>query len=207
MCYNDSQMANWKIFYILVCFLITLFSGLVFVATQQSLRLSANDPQAQITQDILNSLSQGADPKQLSPTTVDMTKATSPFVIIYDNNEKAVGTTVVLDKKTPVPPKGAFEKTKKNNESRFTWEPKEGLREAVIMVKYKDGFVVVGKSLGEVEDRIKMIMRLVGIAWVIGIAATTIAFLLSRPRKEIKVEEVKQVSPRKSARRTKKQLS
>ncbi len=203
MCYNDCLMANWKIFYILVCFLVTLFSGLVFVTTQQSLRLSANDPQAQITQDILNSLSQGADPKQLSPTTVDMTKATSAFVIIYDNNEKAVGTTVQLDKKTPVPPKGAFEKTKKNNESRFTWEPKDELRQAVVMVKYKDGFVLVGKSLGEIENRIKIIMRIVGVAWVVGIAATSLAFFLTRPEKTVAVK-VETLTPKKSSRKAKK---
>lgn len=204
MCYNNFQMVNRKIFYILTVFLVSLFSGLVFIATQQSLRLSANDPQIQIAQDILNSLSQGADPKQLSPTTVDMASATSAFVIIYDNNQKAVGTTVELDKKTPVPPSKSFDKTKSNNESRFTWEPKKGLRQAAVMVKYKDGYVLVGKSLGEIENRINVILRIVGVAWVVGIAATTLAFLFTRPRSLAVVEEVKISSPRKSARSKKK---
>ena len=177
-------MTTRKIFLILTCFLVTLFSGVIFVTVQQSLRLSANDPQVQIAGDILNSLAQGADPKQLSTTTVDMASATNPFVIIYDNSEKVVGTTVELDKKTPVPPKGAFEKTKKNNESRFTWEPKKGLRQAAVMVKYKDGYVLTGKSLGEIEDRIMSILRIVGIGWVVGIAATAFAFLFTRPRNE-----------------------
>jgi hypothetical protein len=197
-------MANRKIFYILTVFLVSLFSGLVFIATQQSLRLSANDPQVQITQDILNSLSQGADPKQLSVTTVDMANTTSAFVIIYDNNQKAVGTTVELDKKTPVPPSQAFEKTKNNNENRFTWEAKKGLRQATVMVKYKDGYVLAGKSLGEIENRINVILRIVGIAWIVGIAATTLAFLFTRTRKQDVIEEVKVPSPRKSARSKKK---
>lgn len=197
-------MQNRKIFFILTCFLITLFSGVIFVTVQQSLRLSANDPQVQIAGDILNSLAQGADPKQLSPTTVDMEKATNPFVVIYGNNEQAVGSTVILDKKTPVPPKEAFEKTKKNNENRFTWEPKKGLKQAVVMVKYKDGYVLVGKSLGEIEDRIMLIMRIVGVGWVVGIAATFLAFLFTRPRNETIAEEVKPVSPRKSAKRPRK---
>ncbi len=197
-------MQNRKIFFILTAFLVTLFCGLVFAISQQMLRLTANDPQVQIAQDILNSLAQGADPKQLSPTTVDMTKATNPFVIIYDNSEKAVGTTVELDKKTPVPPKGAFEKTKKNNESRFTWEPKEGLRQAAVMVKYKDGYVVVGKSLGEIDNRIKMMLKLVSVAWVMGIAATSLAFLLTRSKSKAVVQEVKVSSPRKSSRSKKK---
>ena len=199
-------MTTRKIFLILTCFLVTLFSGVIFVTVQQSLRLSANDPQVQIAGDILNSLAQGADPKQLSTTTVDMASATNPFVIIYDNSEKVVGTTVELDKKTPVPPKGAFEKTKKNNESRFTWEPKKGLRQAAVMVKYKDGYVLTGKSLGEIEDRIMSILRIVGIGWVVGIAATAFAFLFTRPRNEEVLEEVKPVSPRKPAKRTKKSL-
>lgn len=203
MCYNSFLMANRKIFYILTIFLISLFSGLVFIATQQSLRLSADDPQVQITQDILNSLSQGADPKQLSPTTVDMAGATSAFVIIYDNNQKAVGTTVELDKKTPVPSPQVFEKTKKNNENRFTWEPKKGLRQATVMVKYKDGYVLVGKSLGEIENRVKLILRIVGVAWIVGIAATTLAYLFTRPRNESVVEVINTSSPRKSARKKK----
>ncbi len=72
------------------------------------------------------------------------------------------------------------------------------------MVKYKDGYVLVGKSLGEIEDRIMLIMRIVGVGWVVGIAATFLAFLFTRPRNETIAEEVKPVSPRKSAKRPRK---
>lgn len=196
-------MVNRRIFYLLICFLVTLFSGLVYGATQQSLRLSADDPQVQITGDILNSLTQGADPKQLSATPADMSTALTPFVIIFDNKEKALGSTVELDKKIPVPPSGAFEKAKKYNENRFTWEPKKGLRQASVMVKYKDGYILAGKSLREVENRVKIIFRLVGVAWILGIAVTSLAFFLTRPRKNAALE-FEAISPKKPSRRAKK---
>lgn len=196
-------MANRRIFYLLICFLVTLFSGLVYGAVGQSLRLLADDPQVQITQDILSSLGQGADPKQLSATVSDISTTMTPYVIIYDNNEKVLGSTIELDKKTPVPPKGVFEKAKKYNENRFTWEPKKGLRQAAVMVKYKDGFVLSGKTLKEVENRTKIIFKLVGVAWVIGIAATSMAFLLTRSKNEV-IKETEISSPKKSSRKVKK---
>lgn len=203
MCYNKNLMKNRKIYFLLTCFLITLFCGLSYGSVQQSLRLSADDSQVQITGDILNSLSQGADPKQLSATAADMSTTLTPFVIIYDNNEKAVGSTVELDKKIPVPPSGAFKKTAKLNEARFTWEPKKGVREASIMVKYKNGYVLVGKSLKEVEYKIDKIFMLTIVAWVMGIGATSLAFFLTRPEKvaEVKIETK---APKKSSRKAKK---
>mgnify|MGYP001608060377 FL=1 len=171
-------------FLILVYFLITLFCGLIFVSVQQSLRLSANDPQIQIASDVTTSLKAGADPSQLSPSQLDIKTSLSPFVIIYDNNGKAVASSGQLDKKTPVPPKEVFDRAKKYGENKFSWAPAKGVRQAAVVVKYDKGFVLAAKSLKETERRIAVIFKFSVIAWILGIGATTLVFLSSRPASE-----------------------
>lgn len=154
------------------------FSGLVYVSTQQVLRLSANDPQIQIAQDVVNSLNGGADPRQLSPNQLDIKTSFSPFVIIYDKNGKVVASSGQLNKKTLVPPKGVFESAKKYGENKFSWAPAKDVRQAAVIVKYDKGFVLVARSLKETEKRTAVILRFAAIAWLLGIGATTVAFLL-----------------------------
>jgi hypothetical protein len=175
-------MKTKNLYFLLAFFLITLFCGLVYASTQQSLRLSADDPQTQIVRDVLGSLNEGAEPAQLSLTASDMANTLSSFVIIYDNKEKVAGSTVQLDKKVPTPPSGAFEKVKNNNESRFTWEPKKGVRNAVVMIKYKDGYILAGRSLREIEKREKIVLLYSLAAWVLGVGATTLVYLFSKSK-------------------------
>lgn len=184
-------------FLILVYFLITLFCGLIFVSVQQSLRLSANDPQIQIASDVTTSLKAGADPSQLSPSQLDIKTSLSPFVIIYDNNGKTVASSGQLDKKTPVPPREVFDRAKKYGENKFSWAPAKDVRHAAVVVKYDKGFVLVAKSLKETERRIAVIFKFSVIAWILGIGATTFVFLINRPAL---AEKPTRVSPVKSSR-------
>lgn len=172
-------MNNKFVFWALSCFLITLFSGLVYASSQQVLRQSANDPQIQIAQDVVSSLMAGADPRQLSPNKLDIRTSLSPFVIIYDNNGKAVAASGQLDNKTPIPPAGVFEFAKKHGENRFTWQPNKQVRDAVVIVKYDKGFVLAGRSMREIEIREDRELKFSAIAWILGIGATTIVFLLT----------------------------
>lgn len=172
-------MRNRTIFLLLTYFLISLFCGLIYVTSQQIFRSLADDPQIQIAQDVTTSLNAGADPSQLSPNQLDIKTSVAPFVIIYDKNGKAVASSGQLDKKTPVPPKGVFDQAKKYGENRFSWAPAKGVRQAAVIVKYDKGFVLVARSLKHTEERVGMIIKLVGLGWVVGIAATTAAFLLT----------------------------
>lgn len=197
-------MNNRIIFWALTCFLVTLFCGLVYATTLSSIRQAGNDPQIQITQDILSSLKAGADPSQLSANRVDLKTAQSAFVVIYDKNKKAVASTGELDKKIPVPPDAAFDGAKKFGENRFSWEPTKDLRFAAVLVSYDKGFVLAARSLKETQNRISRIVRLVGIAWVLGIGATSLAFFLTRPRTNVIVTTEKPAPVRKSRTRSKK---
>jgi len=172
-------MRNRTIYLILSFFLITLFSGVIFAASQQILRFLGDDPQIQIVQDVTTSLNAGADPTQLSPTQLDIKTSVAPFVIIFDKNGKAVAASGQLDKKTPVPAKDVFDKAKSNGQSRFTWEPAKGVRHAAVMASYDKGFVLAARSLRQTDERAMIVLKLVGLGWILGLGATVAAFMLT----------------------------
>ncbi len=198
-------MREKQIYLLLIFFLVTIFSGSVYLTGQQIIRQNADDPQVQIANNVVASLKAGADPSQLSPTQLDIKSSPDPFVVIYDKNGKGIASSGQLDKKIPVPPKGAFDKAAKYGENRFSWTPAKNVRHAAVIVPYDKGFVLAAKSLRETQKRTLAIARTTAIAWVLAIAAITFAFLLSRPKISSEVSEKPvRKSPTRSSRRTKK---
>lgn len=170
--------------WIMAAILTTIFCGLIYAEVQQNYRTSADDPQTQIAQDLSNVLSQGAPPDQVVPQNgTDMAASLQPFVIIYDATDTVVASSALLDGKTPTPPSGTFDAAKAKGETRFTWQPKTGVRIAVVMIKYsaggKDGYVLAGRSLLEIEKRENNLLLTDSIAWVITLIVTLlVAFLM-----------------------------
>lgn len=187
------------ILWLLGCFLVTLFCGLVFTSAQQVLRLSANDPQIQIAQDVANSLSSGKKATDVVPKEkINASQSLSPFVIIFDKSGKIVESNVAIQNGASAPPQGVFnfdedyttkdlinlrkdlerETEGKINEKTFTWQPASGVRLASVLVKYENGFVLVGRSLREVEIRTQRLFDMVFAAWILGISAVTFIVLI-----------------------------
>ncbi|MBI3231698.1 MAG: hypothetical protein HYZ51_01295 [Candidatus Doudnabacteria bacterium] len=129
------------------------------------------------------------DPKAFSSVNqTDVTKSLSPFVIIFDQEGKVVAGTAVLDKQAPVPPKSVFDVAKLKGDNRLTWQPRKGVRLAVIIKPYSskdaNGFVLVGKSLKEVESRIENLFKLTALAWAIFVVLSLVAVNLIFGKKE-----------------------
>lgn len=163
----DSSTHPW----LAVSIAATILAGLVYVAVQQDLRLSANDPQIQMAQDIAAQLSAGVPVQTLVPLDkVDLNKSLAPFIIIFDDSGSPLGSSAQLDGKTPVPPHGVFNFTRTQGEDRLTWQPKDQVREAAVVERYQNasqsGFVLVGRSLKEVEEREDQTIGLTVLAWV-----------------------------------------
>ncbi len=163
--------------------LTTCLSGLMYVAVQQTLRLSANDPQIQLAEDTALKLTTQDDTVQItSLPKIDIAKSLSPFVIIYDASGKVVSATGDIEGETPEVPMGVFAYTKEHREDRFTWQPRQGVRIAAVMRHYSGrttGYVLAGRSLREVEKREDRLMRQVGLMWVVTLAATLIGVLVT----------------------------
>lgn len=158
---------------------ITLLSGLLYVAIQQDLRLSANDPQIQIAQDSANSLSAGINPLDLIPSQkIDISRSLATFMIIYNNKYQVIASSATLNGSTPKIPNGVLSYTKSNNEDRFTWQPVGSVRIAAVSQRYDGdggGYVLVGRSMKEIENRIDNISHDIFFGWFI----TSICTLLS----------------------------
>ncbi len=145
---------------------IILLGGLMHVAVQQNYRQSANDPQIQIAEDIAAALTSGsASPESIvSPSpTADMTSSLSPFLVLYSATGTPLGGSAALDGKLPTLPDGVLDYAKEHSENRLTWQPKDSFRVAAVITKFTgatEGYVLVGRSLKEVEVREKQLLEM-----------------------------------------------
>ncbi len=167
----------------------TVLCGLVYLSVQQNYRMSANDPQIQIAEDIATGFQTGMTSPQafVSPYKIDMANSLGTFVMIFDKNRNNVASNVQVDGKTPSLPKGVFDYVDKRGENRFTWQPKPGVRSAVVVVSYKDqkeqGYILVGRSMREVEIREENLTKMIFVFWLVSLIGTYIPLFLLRKTK------------------------
>jgi len=167
--YNTDLMLSILKRWLPFAFISTVLCALIYLSVQQDLRQSANDPQIQIAEDAVSDLKKGQTPANLvsSLKQIEMEESLAPFLIFYDESNKPVESSASLNGRIPSPPVGVFEFVKLKQSKRFTWEPKKGVREAAIMIKSSQGFVLSAKSLREIEKRDYQLRLQVGIAWII----------------------------------------
>ena len=152
---------------------LTILCGLVYVSVQQALRMGANDPQIQMAEDAADALTAGQSVDALVPMEkVSVAKSLAPFLIVYDANGNEVASSVVLDGQTPGLPDGVLDSTQTMRENRVTWQPRAGVRVAAVIVAYKDGYVLAGRNLREVEKREDQTFTFAAITWVLAMVAT-----------------------------------
>ena len=148
--------------------------GSMYIIAQQILRQGANEPQIQMSYDLARDVASGNQPI-FDQKKVDLAQSPSPFVIVLDDKLRVTASNALLDGKTPIPPKGVFDFAKTNPDDRVTYQPKPGVRMALV-VKYFDGkqkgYVAVGRSLTEVEKRSDQLLRMTGIGLVAAIAVS-----------------------------------
>lgn len=134
------------------------------VTAQQLLRGAADEPQVQLARDAAAALASGNDAQvALGSAAVDVAASLAPFVIVYRPNGDVAFSTAQLNGKTPELPGGVLAEVAARGEARFTWQPAPAVRLAAVVVPIGDGAqgdVLVGRSLVEVEDRIRQMTQL-----------------------------------------------
>jgi len=159
--------------------IITAFCALAYATVQQAYRQGANDPQIQMAEDAANALADGQSAETLLPAAkVNVEKSLAPFMIVYDASGNEVASSVHLDGQTPSLPDGVLDSTRKMGENRVTWQPRSGVRIAAVIVAYKDGYVLVGRNLREVEIREDQTTQFAGLTWVLAMVAVFIVIAL-----------------------------
>jgi hypothetical protein len=147
---------------------ITGLAALAYALDQSNLRHGADDPQIQLAEDAASRLAAGAPVATVVPHTdapVDIARSLATFVIVYDTADRPVASTAVLDRATPLLPAGVSASARQR-EDRVTWQPRDGVRIAAVVVSYSGGTVVAGRSLREVEARADDALAVTGLAWL-----------------------------------------
>lgn len=152
---------------------ISAFCLLVYAAVQQSYRQSADDPQVQMANDAATALSNGHSADSLIPATkISIDQSLAPFLIIYDASGRELASSALLDGQTPALPNGVLDSTKQLGENRISWQPRNGVRIATVIVSSKDGFVLAGRNMREVEQRESQVSTFAGLTWVFAMVGT-----------------------------------
>ncbi len=165
--------------YVVIAVAVTALTGLVFIVGQQELRDAANDPQIQMAEDTAARLTTGSSVTGLvSNPPVDVASSLAPFLIVYDGHDDVVASSAVLDGRTPRLPAGVITSARTTGEDRVTWEPKPGVRIAAVVVPYRGGAVLAGRSLREVERRESDLLAIVAVAWLFTLGAVAVTILV-----------------------------
>lgn len=155
------------VLWLIIMFLVTFTSSLVYLVAQQSLRLGANEQPVRLATDTAIKLEKGQSAEQaVSTEKVNLSKSLSPFVMVFDSNKNLLSSSGIMDNGIPAYPKGVLDLVSQKGEDRVTWQPQTGLRYATVAIKTNNGYIVAGRSLREVEKLIDEIGRLVLLAWL-----------------------------------------
>lgn len=169
---------------------VTLVLLVGYAVVQQNYREGLNDPQIQMAEDAALALKSGAQIDQVVPTAkVNVAESLSPWLAVYNAQGVPLLASGQLDGAAPQPPQGIFDSSswvKHQNgtfydqgpvlETRVTWQPGSGVRQAIVVVKLSGpvyGFVIAGRNMREVEQRIEHEGEIVFAGWL----ATLIAML------------------------------
>lgn len=172
--------------------------GFAFTAVQQNYRQSMNDPQIAMAEDAAASLSRDYNPEKVIPSggvPVDIATSLSPWIAIFDDSGTVVDSYAGLDNSGLRLPEGLFDTStwqplKKyvaptGPETRVTWQPRPGVRQAIVLVQFQTphgvGYVAAGRSMRLVEERIINLTQLGAVAWSTTVLAVfaTIFIVLS----------------------------
>ncbi len=153
--------------------LVSVCLGFTYIATQQTLRQSANDPQIQLAEDVANRLTQGTSAQNLLPSdSVEISHSLAPYIMFAEAGGNITTSSGMLDGQIPTLPNGLLHNVKQ--ETRVTWQPRPGIRQALVIVHVSGTstqFVIAGRSLREVERKVDQLN-------VFGLAAWCAALLI-----------------------------
>ncbi len=177
-------MINQRVFvsWLPVAIATTLILGAVYGVVQQNYRQNANDPQIQLAEDAATYLSEGLPPIQLASGAprFDITKSLATFVMVFDSKGTLIVSSGMVGSSSPSIPAGVLNSTKSLGENRITWQIPSGDRFAAVVKQWSygsttSGYVLVARSLKEIEEREFNLEVLIGIAWIVTMAATLVA--------------------------------
>lgn len=151
----------------------TLAAGAIVLVQHQVLRQQADEPQVQLAEDAARRLAGGSDALAVVPpgAPVEIEASLAPWLAIYDARGAPLSGNGRYQGNAPMLPGGAFEFARSHHGHRLSWQPRPGVRQALVIVPVRNaGFVVAGRSLRVIEQRKLQVLQLMAVVWAIGLA-------------------------------------
>lgn len=169
--------------HLMLLLIVTVLCGLIYVTVQQAHRANADDPQLQIASDIRDAIEDSRPVTAvMSSDSIDIARSLSAFKILLNKNGDPVWSTGFLEGQRPKLPQGVLDFTTKNQEDVLTWQPRRGVRIAMVVKSVNSAdiaFVAVGRSLKEVEIRESNLRTMVLMGWIVCVALIALHFIFS----------------------------
>src|SRR5215213_1032525 len=164
--------------HLLAMSIITIIMLPIYISMQQIYRTGLDDPQVQLVQDVGSGIKKGLAFENLVPRdTVNIDHSLRPFLVAYNGEGQPLNSTGYLDGKMAKLPFGVLDYTRKNHDHRVTWEPRKGVRMAMV-IEYINtsaiAFIAAGRSMAEVESRSLSMTSLLFKAWLLSISLVII---------------------------------
>ena len=154
---------------------LTIAAFLTFVAVQQDLRIGANDLPQRLAEDGVAALNGGSDPAVVTGTSsVPIESSLDPFIAVFDAKGTLLATNGALGGRPPAPPAGVLLSAQATGRDAVTWQPATGVRIALVVLPWKGGTVVAGRSLRVIESRIDAIQVLMAAGLLAGLAVLAV---------------------------------
>jgi len=152
--------------------IVSLMCFLVYIIAQQNFRQAANDPQYQMAEDAVTALDKGADPKSLPGTSpVDIAGSLSPYLVIYDRAGNHVAGEATLNGQPLKIPRVAIDYVNRKGSDAVTWQPRPGVRQAMVGLGGKNYLAFTGRSLRKTEERVATLGGQVLFGWAMSLLA------------------------------------
>ncbi len=168
---------------------VTALCAAVYIAVQQDYRQTLNDPQIQLAEDGAARLGAGGVPADVinrNQPPIDIKSSLDAWVAVYDQSGMPLESEATLNNAPAQPPKGLFDdsswtdlktfNTPAGKETRVSWQPEPDVRQAIVLVKAANGYyVVAGRSMRLVEERVGELGLHMLIGWAVTLAALLVA--------------------------------
>lgn len=153
--------------------IITIIIGLIYASVQQNFRSNANDPQIQVGHDMKRKMENNKDNRSVFMDTIDLQQSLAVFVETYDQKGDPIQSSGFLNGRMPMLPRGVLDFVDTYGEDWITWQPRPDVRLATGILKVNAppvNYLVVGRSLREVESRISRLIKMVLVSWALCMA-------------------------------------
>ena len=156
---------------------------LVYATVQQTYRSAANDPQMQLARDIAEDIKYTREYRYYLNTTIDPRQSLGTFMQLYNEKGQLLFSGGTINGKAPQIPKGVLENANQYSENAVTWQPAADVRLATVAeytMKPDTAYVVVARSMQEVELRESRLTQMIILSWIVGACIIAVHWCIQR---------------------------